>query len=74
MLIECSIFTISIIIDSDFTVDLECNVIATLDTESDDTQSITYKASLTPTVDSVTPRRGGTAGGTDLTIVGQDFG
>jgi hypothetical protein len=36
--------------------------------------TFTYDASLTPTVTAVSPRRGSTAGGTNLTIVGSDFG
>ncbi len=35
--------------------------------------SFTYKAALTPTVSSVSPLRGGTGGGTTLTITGTGF-
>ena len=34
----------------------------------------TYTAALTPTINSVTPDRGGTGGGTAITIIGTDFG
>ncbi|KAI2652983.1 Fibrocystin-L [Labeo rohita] len=37
------------------------------------TNSYTYKSSLTPVITNVTPRRGGTAGGTRLTITGSGF-
>ncbi|XP_051729222.1 fibrocystin-L-like [Ctenopharyngodon idella] len=37
------------------------------------TNSYTYRSSLTPVITSVTPRRGGTAGGTRLTITGSGF-
>ncbi|XP_043073568.1 PKHD1 like 1, tandem duplicate 1 [Puntigrus tetrazona] len=37
------------------------------------TNSYTYRSSLTPVITSVTPRRGGTAGGTTLTITGSGF-
>nr|DBA24045.1 TPA: hypothetical protein GDO54_011748 [Pyxicephalus adspersus] len=36
--------------------------------------SFTYTTELTPTIYDVTPRRGGTAGGTRLTITGSQFG
>ncbi|MBN3294524.1 PKHL1 protein, partial [Polypterus senegalus] len=36
--------------------------------------AFTYKLSLTPVVTAVTPRRGGTGGGTSLTISGSGFG
>ena len=35
--------------------------------------SFAYKAALTPTVSSVSPQRGGTGGGTTLTITGTGF-
>ena len=37
------------------------------------TDSFTYKVSLTPTLTSVSPSRGGTGGGTLLTITGNGF-
>ncbi len=37
------------------------------------TKSFTYKASLTPTLTSVLPLRGGTGGGTLITISGSNF-
>ncbi|KAK9957826.1 hypothetical protein ABG768_012036 [Culter alburnus] len=37
------------------------------------TNSYTYRSSLTPVITNVTPRRGGTAGGTRLTITGSGF-
>ncbi|XP_051526679.1 fibrocystin-L-like [Myxocyprinus asiaticus] len=37
------------------------------------TSSYTYKSSLTPVITGVTPRRGGTAGGTRLTVTGSGF-
>ncbi|KAK2887447.1 hypothetical protein Q8A67_015675 [Cirrhinus molitorella] len=37
------------------------------------TNSYTYRSSLTPVITDVTPRRGGTAGGTRLTITGSGF-
>ncbi|KAA0710209.1 Fibrocystin-L Polycystic kidney and hepatic disease 1-like protein 1 [Triplophysa tibetana] len=46
-------------------------------TNGNDTVSITtgytYRSSLTPVITDVTPRRGGTAGGTRLTITGSGF-
>ncbi|XP_052286416.1 fibrocystin-L-like [Dreissena polymorpha] len=36
--------------------------------------SYTYDASLTPTISGVTPRRGGTGGGVNITISGSGFG
>ncbi|XP_028646735.2 PKHD1 like 1, tandem duplicate 1 [Erpetoichthys calabaricus] len=36
-------------------------------------QAFTYKSSLTPVITSVSPRRGGTGGGTSLTITGSGF-
>ncbi|ROL45843.1 Fibrocystin-L [Anabarilius grahami] len=37
------------------------------------TNSYTYRSSLTPVITNITPRRGGTAGGTRLTITGSGF-
>ncbi|XP_026145815.1 PKHD1 like 1, tandem duplicate 1 isoform X2 [Carassius auratus] len=37
------------------------------------TNSYTYRSSLTPVINNVTPRRGGTAGGTRLMITGSGF-
>ncbi|XP_056106663.1 fibrocystin-L-like [Rhinichthys klamathensis goyatoka] len=37
------------------------------------TNSYTYRSSLTPVITTVSPRRGGTAGGTRLTITGSGF-
>lgn len=34
----------------------------------------TYNAGLTPTISGVTPTRGGTGGGTSLTVTGTGFG
>jgi hypothetical protein len=36
--------------------------------------SYTYNAALTPTVSNVTPTRGGTGGGTSITVTGTGFG
>lgn len=37
------------------------------------TNSYTYRSSLTPVITNVSPRRGGTAGGSRLTITGTGF-
>lgn len=37
------------------------------------TNGYTYKTSLTPVITDVSPRRGGTAGGTLLTVTGYGF-
>ncbi|XP_038070546.1 fibrocystin-L-like isoform X1 [Patiria miniata] len=52
-----------------------CDVTVTLDSGATFTESdaFTYKTSLTPVIDSVEPRRGGTAGGTTLNITGSGF-
>ena len=42
-------------------------------TESDSVL-LTYSEEITPVVDDVNPRRGGTGGGTDITITGRNFG
>ena len=39
-----------------------------------ETVSYDYLVSLTPTIIDVYPRRGGTGGGTDVTIIGKNFG
>ncbi|XP_022094388.1 fibrocystin-L-like [Acanthaster planci] len=54
---------------------LACDVIVTLASGSSVTKSdaFTYKTSLTPVIDSVEPRRGGTQGGTGLVIKGSGF-
>ncbi|XP_071792804.1 fibrocystin-L-like isoform X2 [Asterias amurensis] len=55
--------------------DVLCDVVTTLSSGAMVTQSdaFTYKTSLTPVIDSVEPRRGGTAGGTTLRITGYGF-
>ncbi|XP_022097673.1 fibrocystin-L-like isoform X1 [Acanthaster planci] len=52
-----------------------CDVTVTLASGATSTESdaFTYKTSLTPVIDSVEPRRGGTAGGTTLNITGSGF-
>ena len=52
-----------------------CNVTVILDSGATaiEVDSFTYKTSLTPVIDSVEPRRGGTAGGTTLNITGSGF-
>nr|XP_026692211.1 fibrocystin-L-like isoform X4 [Ciona intestinalis] len=57
-----------------FEVDKSCPVTVTVgDTSSVATSNFTYTASQTPKVESVTPVRGGTGGGVNITIVGTGF-
>ena len=52
----------------------ECDVTVTQDSGSiTSSNAFTYDRSLTPTVDSVSPLRGGTGGGTKITISGSGF-
>lgn len=52
-----------------------CNVVIILNGISETlTKSYTYDSNLTSTVTDVTPTRGGTGGGTVLTITGSGFG
>ncbi|XP_071793632.1 fibrocystin-L-like isoform X1 [Asterias amurensis] len=55
--------------------DVLCDVVVTLSSGATVTKSdsFTYKTNLTPVIDSVEPRRGGTAGGTTLNITGSGF-
>ncbi|XP_041477742.1 fibrocystin-L-like isoform X1 [Lytechinus variegatus] len=55
--------------------ELECEVRVSLASGSQEnaTEVFTYKRSLTPTITSVEPKRGGTAGGTMVTIDGTAF-
>lgn len=55
--------------------DVFCDVVTTLSSGAMVTQSdaFIYKTSLTPVIDSIEPRRGGTAGGTTLRITGYGF-
>ena len=54
---------------------VDCDVKAvTPETEVTAGSQYTYKDSLTPEVTGVTPARGGTAGGTTITIEGSGFG
>lgn len=53
-------------------VNSSCNVIVSVDNMSQNTM-FTYANNLTATISSVSPRRGGTGGGTLLTIVGTQF-
>ena len=53
---------------------LECDVIVTQDSGTiTSTSSFVYDRSLTPTLDSVNPVRGGTGGGTEITVLGSGF-
>ncbi|KAK7468041.1 hypothetical protein BaRGS_00036745, partial [Batillaria attramentaria] len=53
----------------------QCNVKVTVNSlEKTASTQYTYDASITPEVTGVEPRRGGTAGGTPLTISGSGFG
>ena len=52
-----------------------CDVVADVGSaQATDTDAYTYDTSLTPTVTSVDPIRGGTGGGTSVTISGTGFG
>ena len=52
-----------------------CDVIVTVNAVSKTAGSqYTYDPAITPEITSVTPQRGGTAGGTLLTITGSGFG
>lgn len=53
-------------------MDTTCNLIVTVDNLSQST-SYTYTTNLTATITSVSPVRGGTGGGTLLTIIGTNF-
>ena len=51
-----------------------CDVVVSISTEAETlSQVYTYDESLGGMVTSVTPTRGGTAGGTDITITGTDL-
>ena len=55
-------------------VDSTCDVSVTVNSIVKTLSSaFTYKAALTPTVTSVSPTRGGTGGGTMLTLTGTGF-
>lgn len=52
-----------------------CDVVATVDGVSKTLAGgYTYDQSLTPTITNVNPARGGTGGGSTLTITGTGFG
>jgi hypothetical protein len=52
-----------------------CDVVATEGSETNTlTSSYTYDSSVTPTITSVSPKYGGTAGGTTVTVTGTGFG
>ena len=52
-----------------------CDVNVTIGSESSVmTNAFTYEETTTPQIDSVTPTRGGTKGGTRITISGSNFG
>ncbi|XP_035687261.1 fibrocystin-L-like isoform X2 [Branchiostoma floridae] len=54
---------------------LACDVEVSVGAESvQQNAAYTYRSSLTPTITEVSPRRGGTAGGTTVTITGTGFG
>ncbi|XP_071946075.1 fibrocystin-L-like [Antedon mediterranea] len=55
--------------------ELACDVVVSVSDDTTETQSngFTYKQSLTATITSVSPARGGTAGGTEITISGTGF-
>ncbi|XP_066271366.1 fibrocystin-L-like [Branchiostoma lanceolatum] len=54
---------------------LACDVTVSVGAESvQQDAAFTYRSSLTPTITEVSPRRGGTAGGTTVTITGTGFG
>ncbi|XP_078617899.1 fibrocystin-L-like [Branchiostoma floridae x Branchiostoma japonicum] len=54
---------------------LACDVEVSVGTERvQQNAAYTYRSSLTPTITEVSPRRGGTAGGTTVTITGTGFG
>ncbi|XP_033119893.1 fibrocystin-L-like [Anneissia japonica] len=54
---------------------LNCDIVVAVsdDTNVTSSGSFSYDASLTATIDSVTPARGGTGGGTELVITGSGF-
>lgn len=57
---------------SDPSIDTSCAVVVSYnDLIATSVQNITYKSSLTPTVTSISPNSGGTAGGTYVTVTGQ---
>ncbi|XP_050416785.2 fibrocystin-L [Patella vulgata] len=57
------------------TATTQCDVVATVNTITQTlSNGYTYDASLTPEITGVSPARGGTAGGTTLTITGTGFG
>ena len=57
------------------TGDASCDVVASVaNLLSTSAGAFTYKASITPTISNVNPRRGGTGGGTRVTITGTGFG
>ncbi|XP_019623376.1 PREDICTED: fibrocystin-L-like [Branchiostoma belcheri] len=54
---------------------LACDVTVSVGAESvQQNAAYTYRSSLTPVITEVSPRRGGTAGGTTVTITGTGFG
>ena len=54
---------------------MACDVNITIGAETKTmADAFTYEMSATPQIDSVTPTRGGTKGGTRITISGSNFG
>lgn len=69
-LIPCG--SLSLILGSQDT--LSCTVVVNNKLKSVNiSNGFTYKSQLTPVITEVSPRRGGTAGGTNLTITGSGF-
>ncbi|XP_072034167.1 fibrocystin-L-like [Amphiura filiformis] len=61
--------------NSDTADTLDCDIVVMLASGAQQSFSSAwqYRRDMTPTITSVSPRRGGTGGGTTLTIVGTDF-
>ena len=59
----------------DLSADASCDVVVTVNGISKTvTPQYTYDAALTPEITGVDPSRGGTGGGTTVTITGTGFG
>ena len=55
--------------------DVSCAVKITIDGETkESTTPFVYERSTTPVITGVSPKRGGTQGGTSITIEGSNFG
>ncbi|XP_054766411.2 fibrocystin-L-like [Lytechinus pictus] len=61
--------------NSDSSSTLDCDIVVSLasGSEVNETDAYQYRRDMTPVIDSVFPARGGTGGGTTVTITGQDF-